>query len=103
VIAENMRERISKNDKNLVSFAEIHMLNQARQSGIPVLLGIRFDANSSYLRGATGAPPLIREALHSDSSNSSTETGIELDPESLQDTGDLGDVTTGTEGATGGG
>lgn len=55
----------------------------------PTLLGIPFDANSSYLRGAADAPPLIREAFHCDSSNSSTETGIELDAESLLDAGDL--------------
>ena len=37
--------------------------------------GIPFDANSSYLRGAAGAPPKIREALHCDASNSWTESG----------------------------
>jgi arginase len=55
----------------------------------PTLLGIPFDANSSYLRGAAEAPPLIREAFHCDSSNSSTESGIELDSESVLDAGDL--------------
>ncbi len=33
------------------------------------ILGIPFDANSSYLRGAAQAPPLIRQALFSDSAN----------------------------------
>jgi len=55
----------------------------------PTLLGIPFDLNSSYLRGAAGAPPLIREAFCCDSSNSSTESGIELGPESVSDAGDL--------------
>jgi agmatinase len=55
----------------------------------PTLLGIPFDANSSYLRGAAGAPPLIRGAFHCDSSNSSTESGLELDSESVLDAGDL--------------
>src|ERR1700733_381633 len=55
----------------------------------PTLLGIPFDANSSYLRGAADAPPLIREAFHCDSSNSSTENGIELSAESVLDAGDL--------------
>ena len=55
----------------------------------PTVLGIPFDANSSYLRGTAGAPPLIREAFHCDSSNSSTESGIELTSESLLDAGDL--------------
>jgi arginase len=55
----------------------------------PTLLGIPFDANSSYLRGAAGAPSLIREAFRCDSSNSSTENGIDLGPESVSDAGDL--------------
>ena len=61
----------------------------ATQLRVPVLLGIPFDANSSYLRGAADAPPLIREAFHCESSNSSTESGIELDSESVLDAGDL--------------
>jgi arginase len=60
-----------------------------RKPSKPALLGIPFDANSSYLRGAAGAPFLIREAFHSDSSNSSTESGIEFDSESVLDAGDL--------------
>jgi agmatinase len=66
-------------------------LNQQarRPPGIPVLLGVPFDANSSYMRGAADAPPLIREAFHCASSNSSTESGIELSSESLLDAGDL--------------
>jgi len=55
----------------------------------PTLLEIPFDANSSYLRGPADAPPLIREAFRCDSSNSSTESGIGLDPESVLDAGDL--------------
>lgn len=58
--------------------------------GTPVLLGIPFDANSSWLRGAAGAPPIIRVALRSDSSNLWTETGIDLGTEGLyRDAGDL--------------
>jgi arginase len=56
---------------------------------IPALLGIPFDANSSYLCGAAEAPALIREAFRSDSSNSSTERGIELNAESFLDAGDV--------------
>jgi len=55
----------------------------------PTLLGIPFDVNSSYLRGAADAPPLIREAFHCDSSNSSSESGVELDSNSVLDAGDL--------------
>jgi len=54
-----------------------------------VLLGIPFDAHSSYLRGSAGAPALIREAFHCDASNSSTESGLELGFESLLDAGDV--------------
>ncbi|HWY55497.1 MAG TPA: agmatinase [Terriglobales bacterium] len=62
---------------------------QTPQPGTPVLLGIPFDANSSYVRGAAGAPPLIREAFRSESSNSFSESGVELSAENLLDAGDL--------------
>lgn len=56
----------------------------------PVLLGIPFDANSSYLRGATKAPPLIRKAFRCDSSNMWSETGVDLSaPGSFSDAGDI--------------
>src|SRR5215813_10871393 len=56
----------------------------------PTLLGIPFDANSSYLRGASAAPPKIREALRCDASNSWTESGIDLGVKgSFADGGDL--------------
>ncbi len=42
------------------------------------LLGVPYDANSSYMRGAAQAPPRIREALFSDSSNLWTEDGVDL-------------------------
>lgn len=42
------------------------------------VLGIPFDEFSSYLRGPALAPPLIRQAYHSDSSNYFTENGINL-------------------------
>ena len=53
----------------------------AAKPGTPVILGVPFDANSSWLRGAAGAPPIIRVAFTSDSSNSWTETGIDLSSE----------------------
>jgi len=56
----------------------------------PAILGIPFDANSSYLRGPAEAPPLIREAFRCDASNMWTETGVDLDQPSLfSDAGDL--------------
>lgn len=55
------------------------------------LLGVPNDANSSFLRGAAEAPPAIREALHSPSTNLSTESGLDLDDNPhLYDAGDLG-------------
>ncbi len=58
--------------------------------GRPVLLGIPLDFNSSYLRGAAEAPPLIRQAFASDSSNSWSETGVDLGASGIfTDVGDL--------------
>ncbi|MGA8214883.1 MAG: agmatinase [Candidatus Sulfotelmatobacter sp.] len=57
---------------------------------MPTLLGIPFDANSSYLRGAAGAPARIREALRCDASDKWTELGVDLGPAgALADAGDL--------------
>lgn len=42
------------------------------------LIGFCSDENSSFLRGAAEAPPLIRAALFSDAANLWTETGIDL-------------------------
>ena len=35
----------------------------------PRLIGLPYDASSSFLQGAAEGPPLIREALHSSSWN----------------------------------
>lgn len=54
------------------------------------LIGAPTDAHSSFLRGAAGAPPLIRKALHSPSSNLAAENGRELGGDvALLDIGDL--------------
>ncbi len=55
----------------------------------PCLLGVPWDLSSSYVRGAAAAPPLIRQALWSPSTNSATELGIAIEPETLDDAGDL--------------
>jgi arginase len=56
----------------------------------PAILGIPFDANSSFLRGPAQAPPLIRDAFHSDASNYWSETGVDLGAEDAYvDSGDL--------------
>ena len=61
-----------------------------RANSKPALLGIPLDSNSSYLRGPAEAPPLIREAFHCDSSNSWSETGVNLgEPNAYVDAGDL--------------
>jgi arginase len=54
------------------------------------LLGVPYDASSSFLRGAATAPPVIREALWSEAGNSWTETGIDLKDAPLDDEGDHG-------------
>ena len=55
-----------------------------------VLIGVPWDLSSSFVRGAAGAPPLIREALRSPSSNSWSELGVDVaTPAVLQDAGDL--------------
>lgn len=55
----------------------------------PCLLGVPWDLSSSFIRGAAAAPPLIRRALWSPSTNSATELGITIEPEALDDAGDL--------------
>jgi agmatinase len=58
--------------------------------GPPTLLGVPFDANSSYKRGAAAAPPVIREALHCEASNWWTESRVDLGEEgTFEDGGDL--------------
>ena len=53
----------------------------------PQLIGIPYDASSSFLRGSAAAPPLIRAAIHSPAGNNYTENGADL--AQLSDAGDL--------------
>jgi agmatinase len=54
------------------------------------LVGVPWDEHSSFQRGAAGAPPLIRAAMRSPSSNLSTESGLDLGSEArFRDAGDL--------------
>lgn len=53
------------------------------------LLGVPYDASSSYQRGSAGAPVLIREALWSEAGNTWTETGVDVRELALDDEGDL--------------
>jgi agmatinase len=60
------------------------------EPGMVVVAGIPLDENSSFMRGARMAPALIQQALHSGSSNLSTEKGPDLSASSRwQDLGDL--------------
>jgi arginase len=54
---------------------------------LPQLIGVPYDASSSYLRGSAAGPPLIRQALRSPAGNSFTENGADLSQ--LGDAGDL--------------
>jgi arginase len=57
---------------------------------MPTIIGIPFDGQSSYLRGAGEAPTKIREAMACDASNHWTETGVDLGiPGMFEDAGDL--------------
>jgi arginase len=61
--------------------------------GVPVLLGIPLDQNSSFLRGPAQAPPMIRAALHSDAWNSWAGAQIDLaQPGLFEDAGDLSEM-----------
>jgi len=65
-------------------------LSLAMTNGTPTLLGLPYDASSSFLRGPAAAPPLIREQLWSPATNSWSEAGIDLAaPGVLADAGDL--------------
>lgn len=55
-----------------------------------MILGLPQDNNSSYLSGPSMAPARIREAFFCDSANLSTETGFDLNDETLW--GDAGNV-----------
>jgi arginase family enzyme len=54
---------------------------------LPQLIGVPYDASSSFLRGSAAAPPLIRRALRSPAGNAFTERGADLSQ--LADAGDL--------------
>jgi arginase len=67
-----------------------------QRSPRPRLIGLPYDASSSYLRGPAEAPRLIRAALYSQHWNSSTELGLDLgEPENLSDAGDVSLPVTG--------
>ena len=58
------------------------------------LLGIRYDENSSFTKGAADAPPQIRAALRSDAWNLTSENGTDLSDDSVFfDAGDIEPVS----------
>ncbi len=64
---------------------EPHSLVPARIA----LAGIPWDENSSYLRGTSEAPPLIRAALFSEASGLRSESGVEFEPDVFANVGDV--------------
>ena len=60
------------------------------QPGMVAVVGIPFDANSSFMRGPALAPAQIRKAWNSGSMNLCTESGIDLEAQpNFVDLGDL--------------
>ena len=54
------------------------------------MVGVPYDEQSSFMRGAAKAPPRIRAAFHSSSTNTCTESGLDLSGHSnFHDLGDL--------------
>jgi arginase len=62
---------------------------------LPQLIGIPYDASSSFLRGSAAGPPLIRAALRSPAGNSFTERGADL-----SQLADAGDASVSEDAAT---
>ncbi len=56
---------------------------------VPKVLGINYDARSSFMRGPAAAPDEVRRVLHAGSANYSTELGAQVDPELWDDLGNL--------------
>ena len=64
--------------------------NPHEQPAKLALIGIRYDENSSFTKGAADAPPQIRAALRSDAWNLTSENGTDLSGEStFFDAGDI--------------
>jgi len=56
----------------------------------PTLIGLPYDASSSFLRGPSIAPARIREELHSSQSNGCSESGLRvIGDDGVADVGDL--------------
>ena len=63
---------------------------------LPVLIGLPYDASSSFLRGAAAGPAAIRDALNSPAGNPWSERhGPSVGPDHLEDGGDVALPATG--------
>jgi arginase len=69
-------EFAEKMNKNLISILNLKIDNL--QPGTVAVVGIPFDMNSSFRRGAASAPMRVREGIFSESANMWTENGIDL-------------------------
>jgi len=60
----------------------------------PSVLGIGYDARSSFMRGPASAPDEVRRVLHAGSANYTSERGVDVAPDRWNDLGnlDLGDI-----------
>jgi len=66
------------------------MPDPAEQRPKLAIIGIRYDENSSFTKGAADAPPQIRAALRSDAWNLTSENGTDLSDDSIFfDAGDI--------------
>jgi agmatinase len=63
------------------------------------LLGVPYDAHSSFLHGPALAPAAIRGALTCGSANWCTESGLDLDPSTNETWSDLGDLSVPADAA----
>ena len=64
--------------------------NAGEQRTKLAIIGIRYDENSSFTKGAADAPPQIRAALRSDAWNLTSENGTDLSDDSIFfDAGDI--------------
>jgi arginase len=65
-------------------------VNAGEQRPKLAIIGIRYDENSSFTKGAADAPPQIRAALRSDAWNLTSENGTDLSGDStFFDAGDI--------------
>jgi arginase len=66
------------------------IIGQKLTSKSVAVVGVPYDDNSTFMKGSAKAPPKIREAFDSDSTNKCTESGLDLATQSnFYDVGDL--------------